>query len=50
MNCGGRVAQGEGPFTINFKRADDNVPTFIHIDGEAMKVNQLSRIVIKKSE
>lgn len=33
VNCGARLAQGEGPFTINFHRKETDSPTFIHIDG-----------------
>lgn len=53
INCGARIAQGEGPFTILLNRnleKDNNDPVFIHIDGEAMKITHLKSIVIKKNE
>lgn len=50
MNSGARVAQGTGPYSISFRRTESNTPTFLHIDGEAMKVRQLRSVVITKNE
>jgi hypothetical protein len=46
---GARVGQGEGPFSIQFNRSEDNSFTYIQIDGEAMKLRQLQEVVIQKS-
>lgn len=47
-NSGARVAQGEGPYRISFKRTEDEEPTFVQIDGEAVKIRQLREIMIRK--
>ena len=44
------MAQGDGPFHMKFKRTLTDTPTFIHIDGEAMKIKQLKSVTIKKNE
>jgi len=49
-NFGARVAQGEGPYLIQFNRTANNIHTYIHIDGEAMKLRQLKDITIRKSK
>jgi hypothetical protein len=49
-NFGARVAQGEGPYVIQFNRTGANTHTYIHIDGEAMKIRQLREITISKSK
>jgi hypothetical protein len=33
VNSGARVGQGEGPFSLSFKRTATETPTFVHIDG-----------------
>jgi hypothetical protein len=48
-NFGARVAQGEGPYVIQFNRTANTSHTYIHIDGEAMKLRQVKEITITKS-
>ncbi len=44
------MAQGFGPYTLDFSRtADNDSYTYIHIDGEAKKIRQLKQITIRKS-
>lgn len=49
INSGARIAQGRGPFVIKIKKEEENYPTYIHIDGEAMKIYHPKEIIIKKS-
>jgi hypothetical protein len=49
-NFGARVAQGEGPFQLEFHRTENNSSTYIHIDGEAMRLHQLKSVTISKSK
>jgi hypothetical protein len=49
MNTGYRVAQGKGPYKIIISRDHTNTPSYIQIDGEALKILHLKDIVIRKS-
>ena len=47
-NSGARVAQGEGPYHISFKRTEEDEYSFVQIDGEAVKIKQLQEVVIRR--
>lgn len=46
---GARVAQGYGPFSLTFNRHEQDPPTYLQIDGEAMKVQQIESLRISKN-
>ncbi|EGR32993.1 hypothetical protein IMG5_064480 [Ichthyophthirius multifiliis] len=43
-----KIAQGFGPFLLNFKKIESDLITFFQIDGEYYSVNRPKQVILKK--
>lgn len=49
LHTGARVAQGEGPFVIEFKEQDGEVENYVQVDGEGLMIRGLREVVIRRN-